>query len=156
MCSLSLWEGLSNGTINFEGVTLTLIFDLLLNIGHNCLTVRDQTFIFGICVPKTLCPELSNGIIVFIRPSSDGMYYSMVMSVRPSIHLSVSHSFPHFSPQCFDVLSWNCVCNFLLMNIQSSLSVVNFRQFLLELCPFWNLEYWKYAVFRTFLLHALT
>ena len=28
------------------------------------------------------------------------------------------------------------------------------RQFLWELCPFWNLEYWKYTVFRTFLLHA--
>ena len=25
-----------------------------------------------------------------------------------------------------------------------------------ELCPFWNLEYWKYTVFRTFLLHPLT
>ena len=23
-------------------------------------------------------------------------------------------------------------------------------------CPFWNLEYWKYTVFRTFLLHFLT
>ena len=42
------------------------------------------------------------------------------------------------------------------MNIRSSLSVINFRQFLLELCPFWNLEYWKYTVFCTFLLHALT
>ena len=28
--------------------------------------------------------------------------------------------------------------------------------FLLELCPFWNLEYWKYTVFCTFLLDALT
>ena len=27
--------------------------------------------------------------------------------------------------------------------------------FLWELCPFWNFEYLKYAVFRTFLLHAL-
>ena len=26
----------------------------------------------------------------------------------------------------------------------------------MELYPFWNLEYWKYTVFRTFLLHALT
>ena len=25
-----------------------------------------------------------------------------------------------------------------------------------ELCPFWNVEYWKYTVFHTFLLHALT
>ena len=30
-----------------------------------------------------------------------------------------------------------------------------FRQFLWELCPFWNSEYWKYS-FLIFLLHALT
>ena len=65
--------------------------------------------------------------------------------------------FSALSPTCFDILSWNFVCHFLLMNIRSSSSVVNFRQFLLELCPFWNLEYWKYTkVFRTFLLHAMT
>ena len=34
----------------------------------------------------------------------------------------------------------------------SSISV----NFWWELCPFWNLEYWKYTVFRTFLWHALT
>ena len=68
----------------------------------------------------------------------------------------VSHSFPHFSPTCFDILRWNFACSFLLMNIRSSLSVINLRQFLWELCPFWNLEYWKYTVFRIFLLHALT
>ena len=28
--------------------------------------------------------------------------------------------------------------------------------FLWELCPFWNLKYWKYTVFRSFLLHTLT
>ena len=64
-------------------------------------------------------------------------------------------SFPHFSP-CFDILSWNFAVDFILLYLRSSLSVVNFRQFLKELCPFWNLEYWKYTVFRTFLLHALT
>ena len=31
-----------------------------------------------------------------------------------------------------------------------------FVVFLPVLCPFWNLEYWKYTVFQTFLLHALT
>ena len=147
----------------------------------------------------------------FIRPSSDGTYYGMVMSVRPSAHfLHFSHTcfdimswnfahdfvlmyycnrsslsvvtlrqflyarrdvlwygdvrpsgspsarFPHFSPTCFDILSWNFAHDFVLMYYRSSLSVVNLRQVLLELCPFWNLEYWKYTVFRTFLLHALT
>ena len=43
----------------------------------------------------------------FIRPSSDGTNYGMVMSVRPSESPSVSHSFTHFSPSCFHILSWN-------------------------------------------------
>ena len=37
----------------------------------------------------------------------------------------------------------------------TSSSVVNLRQFLWELCPFCNLQYEKYTVFRTFLFHAL-
>ena len=65
-------------------------------------------------------------------------------------------SFPHFSPSCFDILSWNFAYDFVLLYYRTSSSVANFRQFLLELCPFWNLEYWKYTVYRTFLLHALT
>ena len=44
----------------------------------------------------------------------------------------------------------------ILLYYRSSSSVVNLRQILWELCPFWNLEYWKYTVFRTFLLHPLT
>ena len=65
-------------------------------------------------------------------------------------------SFPHFSPTCFDILSWNFAYDFISPYYRSSLSVVNLRQFLWELCPFWNFEYLKYTVFRTFLLHALT
>ena len=89
--------------------------------------------------------------LFFIRPSSDGTYYGMVMSVRPSVR----HSFPHFSPTCFEILSWNFVYNFILMHIRASLNAINFRQFLLELCPFLTSNSYKYAVFRTFLLHAL-
>ena len=37
-------------------------------------------------------------VTFFIRPSSDGTYYGMVMSVRPGLRPSVRHSFPHFSP----------------------------------------------------------
>ena len=64
--------------------------------------------------------------------------------------------FPHFSLTCFDILSWNFAHDFVLMYYRSTLSVVNLRQVLFELCPFWNLKYWKYTVFRTCLLHALT
>ena len=69
--------------------------------------------------------------------------------VRPS-------QFPHFSPKCFEILSWNCVHRFIFMHARSSLNAINFRQFLQELCPFWTSNSYKYAVFRTFLLHALT
>ena len=66
-------------------------------------------------------------------------------------------SFPHFSPTCFDILSSNFVYDFVLMYHTASLSVVILLQFLLELWLFVkNLEYSKYTVFRTFLLHALT
>ena len=77
-------------------------------------------------------------------------------SVRPSICPSVRHSFPHFSPTCFEILSWNFVYHFILMHVRSSSNTINFRQFLLELCPFWTSHSYKYAVFRIFLLHALT
>ena len=42
------------------------------------------------------------------------------------------------------------------MYCRSSLSVITLRQFLKELCLSWNLEYRKYTVFHSFLLHALT
>ena len=47
----SLWQGLSNGTINVERVTLTVTFALLLknfNIDHNFFILKDRPFIFGI------------------------------------------------------------------------------------------------------------
>ena len=84
------------------------------------------------------------------------------VSVRPTLRPSVrpsgspSASFPHFSPICFDILSWNFAYDFVLLYFRSSSSVGNLRQVLWELCPFLNLEYWKYTVFRTFLLHDLT
>ena len=90
---------------------------------------------------------------IFIRPSGRIMVW-WCPSVRPSG--SPSARFPNFSPTCFDILSWNFAHDFVQMYYRSSLSVVNLRQFLWELCPFWNLNYWKYTVFRTFLLHALT
>ena len=42
--------------MNFERVTLTVTFDLLLNICHDYLTVRDWVFIFGICHYVFLMP----------------------------------------------------------------------------------------------------
>ena len=102
--------------------------------------------------------------LLFIRPSSDGTYYGMAMSVRPSVRPglqpsvrpSVRHSFPHFSPTCFDILIWNFVYHFIFMHVRSSSNAINVRHFLQELCSFLTSNSYKYAVFRTFLLHALT
>ena len=77
-------------------------------------------------------------------------------SVRPGLRPSVRHSFPHFSPTCFEILSWNVVYHFIMMHVRASSNAINFRQFLMELCPFLTSNCYKYAVFRTFLLHALT
>ena len=66
------------------------------------------------------------------------------------------HSFPHFSLTRFGILSWNFAYDFVLLYYRLSLSVLNLRWFLCELCPFWESEYWKYTVFCTFLLRALT
>ena len=85
-------------------------------------------------------------------------FASIFVGVMPLLELRILeiHSFPHFSLTCFLILSWNFAYDFVLLYYRSSSSFVNLRQFLWELCPFWNLEYWKYTVFRTFLLRPLT
>ena len=54
------------------------------------------------------------------------------------------YSFQHFPLTCSDILSWNFAYYFVLQYYRLSSSVVNLPQFLWELCPFWNIEYWKY------------
>ena len=76
--------------------------------------------------------------------------------LRPSVRPSVHHSFPLFSPTCLDILIWNFVYHFIFMHVRSSSNAINFRHFLQELCFFLTSNSYKYAVFRTFLLHALT
>ena len=85
-------------------------------------------------------------------------FASIFEGVMPlcELRIKVMCSFPHFSPSCFNILSWNFVYDFILMYYRSSLSVVTLRQFLKELSLFLNLEYRKYTVFRSFLLHAST
>ena len=107
-----------------------------------------------ICVQSYLDHTLNFYTPVFRR---DVLSYG---DVRPSVRLSgspsVRHSFPHFSPTCSEILSWNFVYYFILMHVRSSSNAITFRQFLLELCPFWTSHSYKYAVFRIFILHALT
>ena len=120
--------------------------------------------------------QASKKTFLFIRPSSDGTYYGMAMSVRPSVRpfsalfsymlwhnelkfctwlcfnvlqikfecrhfasifegvmplcelrIKVMCSFPHFSPTCFDILSWNFANDFVSPYYRSSLSAVNLR-----------------------------
>ena len=62
-------------------------------------------------------------------------------------------SFSHSSPTCFHRLNWNFVYDFFV-HVRLSSNVVTFRQVLSELCPFSNLKYWKFTVFRTYLQNA--
>ena len=80
-------------------------------------------------------------------------FLSIFEGVMPLLECRILkiHSIPHFSLTCFDLLSWNFAFYFVLLYYRSSSSVVKFRQFLKELCPFWNVEYWKYTVFLLFL-----
>ena len=75
------------------------------------------------------------------------LFASIFEGVMPLCELRIReiHSFPHFSPTCFDILSWNFAHDFVLMYYRASLSVISLRQFLKELCLFWNLEYRKYS-----------
>ena len=70
------------------------------------------------------------------------LFLSIFVGVMPLLGLRILEiqSFMHFSPTWFDILSWNCAYDFILLYYIPSLSVVNLHQFLKELCPFWTLE----------------
>ena len=78
---------------------------------------------------------------------------SNFVGVMPLLELRILEI--HFSLTCFDISGWNFTYDFVLLYYRSSESVVNFRQFLIELYPLLEI-YWKYPVFCTFLLCALT
>ena len=122
-----------------------------LHFSHTCFDIMSWNFAHDFVLMYYRSSLSVVTLRQFLYARRDVLWYG---DVRPSG--SPSARFPHFSPTCFDILSWNFAHDFVLMYYRSSLSVVNLRQVLLELCPFWNLEYWKYTVFRTFLLHALT
>ena len=54
-----------------------------------------------------------------------------------------THSFLHLSPTCFGILSWIMYMTFIEWT-SDQVRVFGVME-LLELCPFWNLEYWKYS-----------
>ena len=100
---------------------------------------------------KFLYARLQTGrIIVWWCPS-------VRPSVRPGLRPSVRPS--QFSA-LFSYMLWHielkfCICLCFTV-LQIKFECRQFASFLWELCPFWNLEYLKYTVSRTFLLHPLT
>ena len=59
-------------------------------------------------------------------------FASIFVGVLPLLELRIlgTHSFPHFSLRCIDILSWNFTYDFFLLYYRSSLIVVNLRQIL--------------------------
>ena len=87
----SLWQKISHGTINFDLVTLTLKFDLLL---------------------KTLTLA---GIYLWLPTGERSCLLTiLVVGVMPLLEPRILkiHSCPHFSLTCFDILSWNFAYDF--------------------------------------------
>ena len=135
----------------FAGVMLLFNFKLLQicsfpHFSPTCFDILRSNFVYDF-------------VLMYHRAKFECRHFALIfVGVMHLCELRILeiHSFPHFSLTCFDILSWNFAYVFVLLYYRSSSSVVNLRQFLWELCPFWNLEYWKYTVFRTFLLHPLT
>ena len=78
------------------------------------------------------------------RSSSSVIIFQLL--VMPFLALRILEiQFSAFSPTCFDILSWNSVNDYHLMNFRLKSSVINFRLFLSELCRLWNVDYWKFS-----------
>ena len=93
-------------------------------------------------------------VFLYFRSSLSVVNLRLFLCLFPNLEYC-KYSFPHFSLTRFDILSWNFAHDFVLLYYRSTSSVVNLRQCLWELCPLSNVEYWKYTVFRTLLLHPL-
>ena len=112
--------------------------DTFLKIEHFMVPMLGSEFV-------TICRQFH----LFIRPSSDGTYYGMVMSVlptgspsvRPSDSPSVRVSVRPFST-LFSYMLWHIqpkfAHGFLLLYYRSSSSVVTLRQFLKSYASLWT------------------
>ena len=101
--------------------------------------------------PGAHCSVSKSALWFFIRPFSDGSYYGRVMSARVSVR-------PFFA--FFSYMLWHIelkFCTWLSFNVlRIKFECRHFVSIFKELCLFVNSEYRKCAVFRTFLLNALT
>ena len=115
----------------------------------------DQVWVMSLCVyfwrsyASFWNLNIGNMQFLFARLQTGRIMAWLCPSDRPSWSPSDSFllsgspfaRFPHFSPNCFKILSWNFAYHFVVINNRSSLSVVTLRQFLKELCLFINLKY---------------
>ena len=79
----------------------------------------------------TYCAEILHMTLFYC--TTDQVWVSLIsVGEMPLLELTILeiHSFSHFSPTCFDILSWNCANDFILLYCRSSSSVVNLHQFL--------------------------
>ena len=123
------------GTKNTENTQFSGFFSYML--WHIKLKFCIWLFFFTVLQIKFECRQFAS---IFCRS------YVPVLKLRT---LKI-RSFPHFSLTCCNILNWNFAYYFVLLYYKSSSSFVNLGQFLKDLCPFWNLRYRKYTVFRTF------
>ena len=82
------------------------------------------------------------------------LIFEWVMSLFELWILEI-HSFPQFSPACFDILSWNFAHDFVLMVYRARLSVVILRQFLYVRLQtgriiVWHCQSWSPSVSHSF------
>ena len=77
------------------------------------------------------------------------------VGVMPLFELGIfaMHSFPYFSPSCFDILSWNLVYDFHLFTSDQVWVLLFCVNFCMSYAPF---RTWIIVNIRTFLLHTLT
>ena len=79
-------------------------------------------------------------------------FASNFVVVMPLLELKILeiHSFPQFSPTCFDILLWNFTYDFDLLYYRSSLIVVYFRQVCVEVMPLLELKILEIHCFPQF------
>ena len=87
-------------------------------------------------------------------PYLHGFIDQFLISGSPSVRPSVT-VFRTFLLHALTYWSENFVYHFIFY-ARSSSNAINFRLFLQELCSFLTSNSYKYAVFRTFLLHSVT
>ena len=112
---------------------------------QNCIPIYQQIWILQIfshfsrfLAYNFYTPVFRRDVLWYgdVRP---GLRPGLRPSDSPSVRSPSAH-FPHFSPTCFDIFSWNFAHDFVLMYYRSSWTVVTLRQFLKELCLFVNLD----------------